>query len=385
MSVRMFRSRSIAGVFIALTGCHSGARDPAGAQPSARSAGDHRAPAPAVSAVSGPAIATPTVGAANEPAPAPTTRSFKLTKSGGIGFDDLLFSSELHALLAPAGGTGCVHLFDSTSLEETPICGVSPSGGYEGGHGEGTTSADVGAGLLFAIDRNSQALKFIDPKARGTAGSVHLAGGPDYVRWNTNQRQIWVTEPDREQIEIFSLANGAPPKVSLVGATSVRGGPESLVIDARRGKAFTHLWSGRTVAIDVSTRAVSRSFDNGCKGSRGIAFDSERGLLFVGCAEGRAVVIDVDHENRITSNVQTPAGVDIISVNVTLHHLYIPASSDGSLTVFGYGPEGALNRLGSVSVAKGTHCAASDDRRHVWVCAPDQGALLMFEDTFPAS
>jgi hypothetical protein len=33
--------------------------------------------------------------------------------------------------------------------------------------------------------------------------------------------------------------------------------------------------------------------------------------------------------------------------------------------------------------AEGSHCAASDDRRQVWICDPRQGRLLLFKDTLP--
>jgi DNA-binding beta-propeller fold protein YncE len=304
---------------------------------------------------------------------------------GGIGFDDLWFSPDLRAVIAPAGGTGCVDLFDSSSLARTSLCGIGPGSAYAGGHGEGTTSADVGAGFVFAVDRTSQSLQVIDPKTKSILTSTPLAGGPDYVRWVGSQRELWVTEPAQEKIEVFSLASDNPLKFSKGGAIAVKGGPESLVIDERHGRAFTHLWQGATVQIDLATRAVGEPFSNGCKGSRGIALDAERGQLFVGCSEGKAVVIDVDHGARVLDALGTPSGVDIISTNLSLHHLYVPASSDGRVAVLGVSSKGKLSKLGDFQADNGTHCATSDDHGRVWVCAPDSGTLLVFDDTFQAT
>lgn len=311
-------------------------------------------------------------------------KTFRLTPSGGIGFDDLLFVPELHAVLAPAGGTGCVDVFDSASLAQTSLCGVGPGGTYAGGHGEGTTSADFGAGFVFAIDRSSQSLRVVDPKQNRVVATAPLGGGPDYVRWVESKREIWVTQPDREQIEAFTLTSDNPPKVVQAGVIAVKGGPESLVIDAPHDRAFTHLWEGSTVQVSIGSRAVSKSFENGCKGSRGIALDSTRGHLFVGCSEGKAVVLDVDHGGKILSTEATSAGVDIIAVNLLLHHFYLPASDDGSVTVLGVSSQGKLSKLGAFQATKGTHCAASDDRNRVWACSPDSGSLLVFDDPFPA-
>jgi hypothetical protein len=315
-------------------------------------------------------------------APSPATKTFRLTSSGGVGFDDLLFSPELHALLAPAGGTGCVRVFESSSLAQTSLCGIGPGGKYDGGHGEGTTSADAGAGWVFAIERSAPSLQVIEPKSKRVLATAPLAAGPDYVRWVASKREIWVTEPDREQIEVFTLKDGAP-QLAPAGTIAVRGGPESLVIDAARDRAFSHLWQGRTVQISLSTRAVSPSFANGCQGSRGIALDGERGQLFVGCAEGKATVLDVNRGGALLASQDVPEGVDIVALDLALHHLYLPASSDGSVSVLGVGSRGQLSKLGLFQAAPGAHCAASDDHHRVWVCAPDAGSLLVFDDTFP--
>jgi DNA-binding beta-propeller fold protein YncE len=349
------RFTSLLAVFLAVIACQGRGGEPV---------------APASAASSGQATGQP-------------VRTFRLTPRGGIGFDDLWFSTEMRSVLAPAGGTGCVQLFDSGSFAQSSLCGVGSGGAYAGGHGEGTTSADSGAGFVFAIDRGSQSLKVVDPKLKRVVASAPLAGSPDYVRWVSSKREVWVTEPDQEQIELFSLTSDSPPQVVHAGAIAVPGGPESLVIDAQHDRAFTHLWRGRTMPIAISSHATGPSFANGCSGSRGIALDAERGQLYVGCAEGKAVVLDVEHGNRILSSAETSDGVDIIAVSSSLHHLYVPAASDGRVAVLGVAKQGKLTKLGSFQATKGTHCAISDDRDRVWVCSPDDGSLLVFSDRFP--
>jgi hypothetical protein len=342
-------------------GCHKGAGDSGGVQP----------PAHAGSAAE---IGNPPSG----------PRSIRLTPTGGIGFDDLLYSPELHAVLAPAGATGCVGMFDSSSLTQNPQCGLSAPGDYAGGHGEGVTSADVGSGHLFAIDRTSQSLKVLElPVARAgqTPKGYALTGQPDYVRWVASTREVWVTEPDQERIEVFALEDSG--NLTRTNVIVVKGGPESLVVDLTRGRAYSHLWSGYTVAIDLATHAIAQRFANGCKSSRGIALSSKNGFLFAGCSEGKAVVLDVDHAGKVLGAEQTPSGVDIIAANLELNHLYVPAASDGSVTVLGVRANGTLTKLGSLSAAAGAHCVASDDHSRVWVCSPDAGALLVFDDPFP--
>src|SRR5262245_42960623 len=130
---------------------------------------------------------------------------------GGIGFDDLRFSPTLGRVLAPAGRTGRLDLVDPGTKTVTFVPGFGGSGRYRGGHGEGTTSVDEGEGFLFAIDRRERRVDVIDPRALAIVRWAPLAGSPDYVRFVAPTRELWVTEPDAEQIEVFRLGAGEQP------------------------------------------------------------------------------------------------------------------------------------------------------------------------------
>jgi len=304
---------------------------------------------------------------------------------GGIGIDDLRYSRALKKVLVPAGRTGNLDLVDPATGAVEAISGFAESAAGSGGHGEGTTSADEGAGFLFAIDRTRMQVDVIDPGTRTIAASAHLAGGPDYVRFVALTLELWVTEPDAEQIEIFSLPEGSHPVPEHVGAVAVPGGPESLVIDGRRGRAYSHLWKGSTVAIDIADRAVSETWENGCTDSRGIALDEARGWLFVACREGRAMVLDVAHGGRQLSSAETGAGVDIIDYDAARGHLYVPAGESATLTILGVSAEGRLSVLGSAPAAKGSHQATTDGAGRVFVGDPHAGRLIVVRDDYPAS
>jgi hypothetical protein len=302
---------------------------------------------------------------------------------GGIGFDDLTFSAALHRVIAPAGRTGKLDLIDPKTQKIESIAGFSTeTDKFGGGHGEGTTSADVGSGLIFASDRSRTEVEIVDPKSAKIVGNAKLAGGPDYVRWVEPASEVWVTEPGKKQIEFFAL-----DKTKLVhkGAIDIPGGPESLVIDAARGRAYTHTWNDASVAIDLASHKEVARWTNGCKGSRGIALDEKRGLLFVGCDEGKAVVLDVVHGGKQLATAATAKGVDIIAYSPALAHLYVPGGDSATLTILGVGPGGKLDVLGSVAVATDSHCVAVDDAGHAYVCDPKQGALLVVTDPYPAT
>ncbi|MEO6708405.1 MAG: hypothetical protein ABIP42_02450 [Planctomycetota bacterium] len=303
---------------------------------------------------------------------------------GGVGLDDLRYSHKLGRVLVPGGRTGNLDLIDPANGSVTVISGFGTKSDYSGGHGDGTTSVDEGAGFLFAIDRTSMRVTVIDPATRSIISGAPLAAKPDYVRYVAATSELWVTQPDADQIEIFKLPTGERPTPEHVALIAVDGGPESLVIDSKRGRAFAHLWEGATVAIDVKKRAIVATWKNGCAGSRGIALDEERGFLLVGCVEGRAVVLDVDHDGVQLSSAPTGEGVDIIDYDAKRRHLYVPGAKSATLTILGVSAKGELSVLATLPAAKGSHCVTSDGNGRVFVGDPDAGRLIVIEDKFEA-
>lgn len=335
----------------------------------------------------GPA-GTPAGAADPSASPAPDLHAVAVPLPGGaagIGFDDLRFAAPLHRLLVPAGRTGDLDLVDPVSRQIVQLSGFSSQGDFESGHGEGTTSADLGDGKLFAIDRTSRQLVVLDPAGGEVLARADLASGPDYVRWVGATREVWVTEPDADRIEVFAMPREGSAAPVHRGFVATPGGPESLVIDPGRGRAFTHLWSGMTLAIDLESRAVVGRWANGCKGSRGIALDRRRGFLFVGCAEGRAVVLDADRDGAILGRREVGAGVDIIAYDPTLRHLYVPGARSGTMAILGVAASGELTPLAEVPTARGAHCVVADDHHQAWVCDPRHGQLLRVDDPLPAA
>ena len=293
----------------------------------------------------------------------------------GIGFDDLRFSPSLHRVLVPAGRTGEIVLIDPANHHTTPIAGLSAEKSYGGGHGEGTTSVDEGGGSLYAIDRTARQVVIIDPSSRRVTARAALAGSPDYVRYVAATHELWVTEPDSERIEIFSIS-----PLKHVGQVAVRGGPESLVIDSAGGRAYTHLWSGTSVAIDLHSRAIAAKWPNRCDGSRGIAYDERSHFLFAGCAEGKAVVMDAAHDGAVLASVSAGSGVDIIDYDPVRRHLYLPGARSATMTIFSVAANGALTALATVPTARGAHCVTTDGH-DAYVCDPDGGRILVVRDS----
>jgi DNA-binding beta-propeller fold protein YncE len=300
----------------------------------------------------------------------------------GIGFDDIGFAPSIQKVLVPAGRSGNLDLIDPDTKQVTAIGGFSRRASFGGGHGQGVTSADEGRGLLFATDRDAKRLDVVDPKTQSVIGTAPLASGPDYVRYVSTTGEVWVTEPSAARIEVFSLPHNGSSKPVHANFISIPGGPESLIIDNKRGRAYTHLWTDTTIAIDLKSRKVSTRWKNGCKGSRGMAMDDARGFLFVGCDEGKLTVLDMSTGAQL-GQASSGDGVDIIAYNPRLAHAYLPG--EGTMAIIGISDKGTATVLTTVKTADGAHCATADDRANAYVCDPKGGRLLIIKDFFSPS
>lgn len=301
----------------------------------------------------------------------------------GIGFDDLRYSSALHRVLVPAGRTGTLDLIDPNTLTVTSIAGFGTVGDYSGGHDDGPTSVDEGNGLLYVTDRTTGKVDVVDPAAARIVASASLAAGPDYVRYVKARNELWVTEPDADQVEILTLASAPTAAPVHSAVVAVDNGPESMVIDNKRGRAYTHRWKATTVAIDLTTRAIVAEWPNGCTSSRGIALDEERGFLFAVCSEGNVSVLDVANRGKILSTFSRGSGFDVIGYAPRTGHLYLAGKGCACLVTLGVSAQGTLSFLDQVKAGGRTHCAVADDLGHAWWCDQDQGSIWRVTDVRP--
>jgi DNA-binding beta-propeller fold protein YncE len=327
-----------------------------------------------------PAAPAETPAAENRPA---GTHLVKLPGGeAGIGFDDLQYAAGLKKVLVPGGRTGRLFLITPGTREVSVVEGFSSKADYKGGHGDGTTSACEEEGLVYASDRGSHSVKIVDP-ASGIIGSVALGGGPDYVRCSTATKEVWVTEPGKEQIEILALAPGGRSAI-LAAKVAVPGGPESLVFDPGRMRAYTHTWKETTYALDLKRRTIAEKWHNGCGGSRGIALDAQRRLLFVGCEEGKAVVLDTT-TGKILSSSNAGSDVDSIGYGAPLGHLFVPGGGSADLSILGVSSAGKLALLRTFPTGPDAHTAAFDPDGHaIYIGLPEHGEVLIVDDPNPA-
>lgn len=326
----------------------------------------------------GGAIAAPVVAAGMRDAL--PRQEIKLGHGAGLDFDDMGYAASLHRVLVPAAQSGDLVLIDPSTQRMQRWKHVVPSGSGADREDAGTTSASAGMGMIFVSDHQDQEVVALSERTHRAVARAKLASGPDYVRYVAPLRQVWVTEPGKAQIERFAVRGGPHPTLQRIGAVPVKGGPESLVIDAGRGVAYTNEWKDHTLEISLHAPHVTARWPNTCQGSRGLALDAADGVLLVGCKEGKVVALKPSAGGKVLGHAQTGAGVDIIAWNRHLRHVYAPGARSATLTVLHMGADGQLAKVATAPAARHAHCVATDGHRHAYVCDPGAGAILVYTD-----
>ncbi len=297
----------------------------------------------------------------------------------GVDLDDIAFVPALGRIVVPAGQTGSLLLIDPATLATSEIVGVTAAAADgQMPHDAATTSVSYGDGYLFASNHAPTQVVVIDAHSGKVVNRTALVSGPDYVRYLASASEVWVTEPHAKQIQVFRFSKKPAPALTAVASIAVPGGPESLVFDPARHRAYANLWGSETVAIDTRSHALVAHWKNSCTGSRGLALDEAHAHLFVGCTEGKVVTLDVAHGGKQIASATAGEGIDIISYSPALHRLYVPAGKSANLTVFDVAAAGTLTALGTWPAAAHSHCVADDDQGNAFVCDPRGGNVLVY-------
>ena len=131
----------------------------------------------------------------------------------------------------------------------------------------------------------------------GLLARTPLGGRPDYVRHVPITNEIWVTEPAEQRIEVLRFAIEGGPDLETAAFIPIGDGPEGLVFDNKRERAFIHHYLPKIGVIDVRQRRLLTDWKTACESSHGIPIvDEARGLLFAGCRDrAKVTVLSIDH------------------------------------------------------------------------------------------
>jgi hypothetical protein len=338
--------------------------------------------------VIGSALAVLAASATTAPAAAPAAPRAHVTivhlANGrpGIGFDDVLFDRATNRFYVPGGRSGNLFAIDPTTAQSSVLVGgFSRTPKWDGGHDFGITSVSAGRGFLFVTDRTTGKLSVIKLSTRRVVAAVKLGASPDIVRYVAPTNQLWVTEPDSEQIEVLTGPSGQTVRPRHVSNIPVPGGPEALVIDAAHGFAYTNA-GPKTMQVNLKKRTVRFGWASGCETAKEIALDVKRNVAFNACAEGGVFAVRLVGDHKVVGHVATPGDVDFPGYASSLGHLYVSSGVGKKVYIVRVAANGALTRLGTVPGALDSANAFADAGGNIWVPRPHTGDVIRITDPF---
>ena len=145
----------------------------------------------------------------------------------------------------------------------------------------------------------------------------------------------------QKKITYFEFLKGSQPMIRAGGIIEIFQSLTAPVFDYIRHKAYMSALSGQLMIIDLKSHAMDYILPDGCISSNAnVALDEQKGFLFVGCGtlpvmqagkppglSGKITVLDLNNDYQDISDITVDVGVDDISYNKNLSHLYLTSSA----------------------------------------------------------
>jgi DNA-binding beta-propeller fold protein YncE len=295
-----------------------------------------------------------------------------------VGMDYLAYDEGSALLFVPASNTGKVDVVDTKSGKVQAIEGWATE--KRGERIAGVTAATTGRGYLYVGNRADFSICAVEIKTLARKGCAKLPSQPDGVFYVDATKEVWVTTPRDNSLQILSASDPASP--SIAGKISLEGQPEGYAVDEKRGLVFTNLEDkDKTLGIDAKTRKVISTWDPACgaEGPRGIAADVENARVFVACATGG--VKELDAKGKIIAQVPTGAGLDNIDFLPSKRQLYAASSKEGKLTIAKAGPDGGLQIVSTAPAVLGGRTVMVDSAGNAYIPDSKAGRLVVVRAT----
>ena len=305
---------------------------------------------------------------------APRLSSLRLPGGPPVGMDYLAYDVHSGLLFVPASNTGKLDVIDTRTGKLRSVDGWPTA--QRDDRVAGITAATTGAGYAYVGNRADSKVCAVEIATLARRGCVTLPSTPDGVFYVAPTREVWVTTPRDNSLQVLSLKDPANP--TGAGTIRLEGQPEGYAVDERRGIVFTNLEDkDKTLAIDARTRKVTASWSPECgeKGPRGIAVDPEAVHVFVACfAEG---LREFGSNGKILARLDTGAGVDNIDWFPSGRLVYVASAQEGKLTIAKSGPEGALSVISVAQTVPGGRSVIVDGSGTAYIPDSKGGRLVL--------
>jgi DNA-binding beta-propeller fold protein YncE len=271
-------------------------------------------------------------------------------------FDFLRIDEKRHRLLAAHENDGTADYFDLNT--NSLITRLKLGGAVD-------TAIDPDSKRYYVSVQEDKRVAVVDAGTLKEVASIKTPGPTDAILYVPKSHMIYVTHDNGAHVWVID-----PAKASVVATIVIPGAPEYMVYDESADRIYLNIKSKDVVAvIDPSTNKVIAQWPTApATLPHGLAFDAVTHQLFSSGGSGKLVAIDT-RTGAVTGSVDIAQKVDQIAFDAAGARLYC-AGADKMSVISTAG--GKLKTLGDANTAATAKNVAVDPAtRAVWTTYTD--------------
>jgi DNA-binding beta-propeller fold protein YncE len=172
--------------------------------------------------------------------------------------------------------------------------------------------------LIYVTHDDGANVWVIDPVRKAIIDTISIPGAPEYMVYDKAADRIYLNIKSKDLVAVIEPStNKVVAQWTTVPATL----PHGLALDAGNHQLYSSGGSGKLVAIDTKTGAVSGSIDIAQKVDQ-IAFDADGERLYCAGADVMSVIATTGGKLRALGDVKTAATAKNVAVDPATHTVW---------------------------------------------------------------
>lgn len=285
--------------------------------------------------------------------------SNRISFTGVEGWDYLFADSTQRQLYVSHGGN--VEVVDLDT--EKPIAKI---GGMNRIHGI-VTDDDLNRG--FISDGADNVVVIFDLKSHAILQRVKAGNNPDSLLFDPASKRVFAFNGRSNNVTVIDATTG-----DVAGTVDLAGRPEFAVSDGK-GKIFDNIEDKNEIAeIDANTLHVEKRWPlSPCEGPSGLAIDAAAMRLFSVCSNGKMVVSDAD-SGKVITTLPIGNGPDAAVYDPEKKLVFSSNGRDGTLTVIRQNSADSYAVLENIPTEKSARTMALDNKtQRIYLSAAEFG------------
>ena len=180
--------------------------------------------------------------------------------------------------------------------------------------------------MIITCNGRSNDLSIIDPVTERTVATIAVGGKPE-TAVSDEAGKLYVNIEDKNEIVVVDTKANT---VTAHWPLSPAEGPTGLAVDLKTKRLFAGC-DKLLVVLDMGNGKVVAKvpISDGCDG---VAFDNGLKDIFASCGEGKLTIIHEERADKfiVTANLPTKKSARTLTVNESLHTVYLPAADMGT-------------------------------------------------------